>query len=227
MILNSKSLMVIAAHPDDEVLGCGGTLLKLSKTKCKINILFVSDGVSSRKKRISYDKLIANRYVCAKKVGKILTANKIEFLSFPDNALDTVPLINIVKQIEVKIRKYKPDTVLTHSQHDLNIDHQLVHKSVLTATRPQDLNIIKKIYSFEILSSSEWNFSEKIFMANHFVDISKELKEKLKLMKNYSSELKKWPHPRSLKGIENLSRYRGQGVGIAAAEAFSLIRSFE
>ena len=228
MILNSKSLMVIAAHPDDEVLGCGGTLARLKKRNCIINTVFVSDGVSSRENNnFKNKKLINKRYSFAKRVGKILGSKRVEFLSFPDNNLDQVGLLKVVKELEKKIKKYKPDTILTHSLKDLNIDHKLVHMSVITATRPQNLNTVKKIYSFEILSSTEWNFSENNFKPNHFIDISKELKLKIKVMKIYKSELRKWPHPRSIYGIEILSKYRGQSVGMRAAEAFSLVRSFE
>lgn len=228
MILKSKSLLVIAAHPDDEVLGCGGTLLKLKKKKCKISILFISDGVSSRENiASSYNLLIKKRYAAAKKVAKIIGAHRVDFLSLPDNNLEKIGLLNITKKIERLINIIKPDTILTHSNLDLNLDHQLVNKSVLVATRPQNNGIIKNIYSFEILSSSEWNFGTKIFEPNHFVDISNEIKSKIKLIGYYNSELRKWPHPRSKKGIEVLANFRGQSVGVKFAEAFKLIRSFE
>ena len=130
---NFKKILVVAAHPDDEVLGCGGTLIKLSKKKCKIfTLFFFTDGVSARKNKIS--KKAGERKRNALDSLKIMGVRQSKFLSYPDNGLDSVPLIKIVKEIEKIIKKFKPDTIITHSNVDLNIDHEIVSRAVVTAS---------------------------------------------------------------------------------------------
>jgi LmbE family N-acetylglucosaminyl deacetylase len=223
-----KNVLVVASHPDDEVLGCGGTLYNLKKNGAKISGLFLSDGESSRK-HLKINKLILNRKKQAIKAGKIIGIKKSIFGNFPDNSMDSVPLLKIIQFIEKHIKKIKPDTIFTHFESDLNVDHQITSKAVITACRPTKNQTVKSILFFEILSSSEWNISikNKSFKPNYFVDISKSIKFKLKALRHYKREMRTWPHPRSIEGVKLLSKTRGSSVGLSNAEAFILGRYVE
>ena len=204
-----KNILVVASHPDDEVLGCGGTLYNLKKKGAKISCLFLSDGESSRK-HPKLKQLILDRKKQALKVGKILGIKNITFGNFPDNSMDSIPILKIIQFIEKKIKNIKPDAIFTHFESDLNVDHQITSKAVITACRPIKNQTVKSIIFFEILSSSEWNIStkNKSFKPNYFVDISKSIKFKLKALKHYKREMRKWPHPRSIEGVKLLSKTR-------------------
>ena len=225
---NTKKILIVAAHPDDEVLGCGGTLIKMRKAGYKIQCIFISDGESSRniKDKRKLLKFIEEREKQAIQVSKILKFDKPKFFRLPDNKLDTVPLIKIIRIIENEIKILKPSIIFTHSQADLNVDHSLLCKSVLTATRPFSKTFVKKIISFEVASNSELYFSnnKKFFKPNFFSDINKEIKLKLKALKIYKNEIRKAPHSRSLKGLENLAKYRGSQSGTKFSEAFEILR---
>ena len=222
--MKNKKILVVAAHPDDELLGCGGSLAKLSKKKCQIFALFFTDGVSSRDKIKNNEDNQRKRN--SLKSLKILGVKHSKFLSYPDNALDKIPLIKITKEIEYIIKKFKPHTIFTHSNVDLNIDHEIISRAVVTATRPKPNFCVKNILLFETLSSTEWNFNfkKKSFNPNYFIDITKTISTKIKAAKEYKKEISSWPHPRSLNGIKNLAKYRGQSVGVKFAEAFYLLR---
>tara|TARA_B100001123_G_C15158335_1_gene966407 strand:- start:280 stop:966 length:687 start_codon:yes stop_codon:yes gene_type:complete len=224
----SKNILVVASHPDDEVLGCGGTIYNLKKKGAKISVLFLSDGESSRK-HPKISKLILERKKQAVGAAKILGIKKIFFGNFPDNSMDSVPLLKIIQFIEKHIKKIKPDTIFTHFESDLNVDHQITSKAVITACRPTKNQTVKSILFFEILSSSEWNISikNKSFKPNYFVDISKSIKFKLKALRHYKREMRTWPHPRSIEGVKLLSKTRGSSVGLSNAEAFILGRYVE
>ena len=219
-----RRILIIVAHPDDEVLGCGGTIAKHSDLGDLVNVIFLADGVNSRSDAGLIELEI--RKTNAKAACKILGVNHISFGQFPDNKLDTLPLIEIVKYIETALTEFNPDIIYTHSALDLNIDHQIVNRAVITATRPQGNSSIKTILSFEILSSTEWFFSELMpaFKPNWFEDISKTLDRKIEAIEVYRGELRDWPHPRSIQGIRHLAGFRGATVGVAAAESFMLLR---
>ena len=222
-----NSVLVVAAHPDDEVLGCGGTIKKITKMGIKVNIMFLSDGVSSRKMgQKKFKSEISNRRKACIKACKILGAKKPVFYNFPDNALDTVPLLKIVKLIEYNLKKHKPETIYTHYSNDLNIDHSIVNKAVITACRPIKKNSVKTLLFFEVPSSTEWQIASKKnqFFPNWFENIEKELKTKIKALKIYKKEMRQWPHPRSSRGIKALAEWRGATSGCKAAEAFILGR---
>lgn len=219
-----KKIMVIASHPDDEVLGCGGTLIKYSKLGYEIKIIFMTNGVSSRS---NYKKKeIKIRKLSAIKAGKILGAKKIKFFNFKDNAMDTVSLITIVKKLEKEIKYYKPDIVYTHFYGDLNIDHEITSRAVMTACRPINKLSIEKIFLFYIPSSTEWRLDRKNknYIPNWFEDISKNKIEKKLALKCYKTEMREWPHPRSIKNIENLQKVFGSEVGQKSTETFILYR---
>lgn len=232
-------VLVIAAHPDDEVLGMGGLLKKFSKKENDIKIVFLATGISSRR---SNDYLNSTKYKInnnlkndiekqieklqkdARKALSVLGIKKIQFEDFPDNEMDTVSNLKITKKIEAIIDDYRPDTVYTHSQCDINVDHRLIYESTITATRPKKNSVVKQVISFETPSSTEWYFPQK-FSPNIFVDISKELKFKLKAMQYYKNELMEFPHPRSIEALEIIAKRWGTVCGFHAAEAFSLVRS--
>ncbi len=220
-----KKILVIVAHPDDEVLGCGGTIAKLINKKKKVRVVFLSDGESSRFKKINIKKNLY-RKKCAIKAMKVLGVKDFSFSSFPDNEFDKVSLLKITKKIESEVKKFNPDTIITHHNSDLNIDHQITSRATLTACRPKVRNNVKLILFFEILSSTEWNIPSKknFFRPNWYEDISRYFNKKIKAIKCYKKELRKSPHPRSLKTIEALSIYRGSTSGVKNAEAFQLGR---
>ena len=221
-----KKIMLVAAHPDDEILGSAGTLLFFREKGYSIKVVFLSDGESSREKIKNNKSLIQKRKEQAHKVSKLSKFQKPVFADFPDNALDTVPLLKIIKFVENEIKKFKPNIIITHNESDLNIDHQITCRAVVTATRPSTVSFVKSIYCFEVPSSTENNFLKKEinFNPNLFFDISKFIKKKIKLLKIYEDELKKFPHSRSLEGVEILAKYRGVQIGVKYAEAFYLLR---
>jgi LmbE family N-acetylglucosaminyl deacetylase len=220
------NILIIVAHPDDEVLGCGGTIAKLSENNT-IYTLILGEGITSRdipdeEKKEELKELKKQ----SAEANKILGVKKVFFKNFPDNKFDTIPLLDIIKSIEKTIQGIKPEEIFTHHYGDLNIDHQIVHKAVLTATRPVGDYTVKKILSFEVLSSTEWNYQNQtnIFTPNTYIDISGIIDKKLEAMKIYKSETRDYPHPRSLEGIEILAKKRGLEVGLAFAEAFCQVR---
>jgi LmbE family N-acetylglucosaminyl deacetylase len=221
-----KNILVVAAHPDDDAFGCSGTLSKLALQKNNIFAVYFTDGVSARQKQKDIKKNIFDRKNNSEKAAKIIGIKKCIFYSYPDNKLDTVPLLEITQKIEQEILKIKPDIIFTHFENDLNVDHQIINKAVKTATRPKPNFSVREIFLFETLSSTEWQFSnkKKTFNPNYFVDISKTIKKKIKAVKAYKKEFFKWPHPRSVKGVKTLASYRGQIVGLKFAEAFEVLR---
>lgn len=219
-------ILVVVAHPDDEILGIGGTLIKHRDSGDEIYIHILTDGHSSRLKskstKMLNDKQIKRRISSAKKAAIKLNASKIIVDKFGDQMLDQYPILNITKAIEKFAKKINPNIVYTHFEGDVNPDHQVISKAVLNAFRPVDSQLSPKILCSEIPSSTEWGISS--FHPNYFVDISFQLDEKLDLLKYYDYELKKYPHPRSIEAIKNLAFYRGTNVSVKAAEAFYLIR---
>ena len=211
------NILILAAHPDDEVLGMGGTIKKLSKKKNKIHLLVITEGASAQ---YNDSKMKQVRNQSCKKSSQILGISSINFLDYPDMKLDTIPQLKINQSIEKEIRKIKPEIVYTTPNHDLNSDHRILHESTLVASRPQ--SGVKKILSYEIPG-----FVKKSIHPNVFENIELELTYKLKAMRSYKSEIEKFPHPRSLKAIENLSIHRGIESGLKNAEAFQLLTSIK
>ena len=220
--MKKNNVLVIVAHADDETLGCGGTIQKLKKLGCQVYVMIFTDGVSSRKKKIS--KEINNRSNQIKKVSKLLNFKIFKQYNLPDNELDKISNLELVKKIEAAIIKINPEIILTHSNKDLNIDHQKISNATITACRPLPKSKIKQLLFFEIPSSTEWNFnSNKInFNPNKFYDITDFIDKKLDAIKIYKSEIRQYPHPRSLEGIKTLSKFRGQCIGVNYAEAFEV-----
>ena len=212
-------ILIIAAHPDDEVLGCGGTIARHTAQRDNVSVLFLSDGVSSRENR---NQSIEERNKSAFEACKILGADAPIFLNFPDNKMDTIPLLEIARALEKIINKIKPEVIYTHHAGDLNIDHRITHNAVMTACRPQPNFFVKKILSFETLSATEWNSNGfgRQFTPNYFVNITKSFNIKIKALKSYDAEMRPYPHSRSYEAVEALAKYRGASVGFNFAEAF-------
>ena len=217
----SKTILVISAHSDDEVLGCGGVIARHVAEGDNVHLLFMTDGVASRLE--SGDG--KNRLTYAQDVSKILKVDSFTNLNFPDNQMDSIPLLGIIKEVENKITELQPEIIYTHHIGDLNIDHQITHKAVITACRPQPDFCVKEIYAFEVLSSTEWQTpGVESFNPNVFVDITDYIDIKKQVLEVYSEEMRQPPHSRSIDNALRLNALRGNSVGVDYAEAFELIR---
>ena len=221
-----SKLLVVAAHPDDEILGCGGTIAKLSQEN-EIYVLILGEGITSRdisdnKKTEELSKLKCEVLAA----NNILGTKKVFTEDLPDNKFDIVPLLEIIKIVESHIQKINPEIVYTHHRGDLNIDHRITFNAVLTACRPIDGNPVKKLLSFEVPSSTEWNVQDAStnFNPNVYEDISETIDQKTDAMSAYQNEIRLSPHPRSVEKIRSLAETRGTAAGMNFAEAFMLIR---
>lgn len=224
-----RCVLVVAAHPDDEVLGCGGTLARWAAAGAAVHVAFLADGVNSRRASDGQpllDDEQARRRAAAHAACQALGVASVWFGDCPDNRMDTVALLDVVKRVESLIDQHRPDTLLTHHGGDLNIDHRRVFEAVLTACRPQLGHPVRTLLMFEVPSSTEWQLPSggALFAPNWFVDISAQLPAKLAALQAYAAELRPAPHPRSLAGVQALAAWRGASVGCAAAEAFMLGR---
>ena len=224
-----KTVLVVAAHPDDEILGVGATAARHVAEGDVVYAMILGEGQTSRGEhredidRETVEALHKNTLESAKTIG----FHEVFFADFPDNRFDEVDLLDIVKAVEEKVRELKPQIVYTHYSGDLNVDHQYTARAVLTATRPIGDYCVEEIYAFETLSSSEWNFDHTVqaaFGPNVFVDITDYYAQKEAAMQCYVSELCEFPHPRSLMGMDVLSKSRGMAAGMQRAEAFMLLR---
>ena len=222
----SKKILIIAAHPDDEVLGCGGTVARMVAEGYEAYTLILGEGITSRDKkreRGKRDKEIKELREQIHKADSIIGVKKVFIYDFPDNRFDTVPLLDIVKVIEDIKDNVKPDIIFTHYEKDLNIDHKITYQSVITAMRPLADETVKEIYSFEVLSSTEWSYPLS-FSPDVFFDISGTINLKINAMSVYKKELRDYPHPRSLEVIKQNAQLWGIKVGLKYAEAFKLVR---
>ena len=217
-----SKVLVVAAHSDDEVLGCGGTIAKHVCQGDDVCVVFMTNGVTSRKESPKDIKL---RKYASISALKALGVSRHSQFDFPDNRMDTVALLDIVKAIENVVVDFEPTIVYTHSLHDLNIDHQITNKAVMTVCRPQTSSTVEKILAFEVLSSSEWNSPSALsFKPQYIVDISEHWNAKINALKCYNDEIRNFPHSRSYKTVEALATLRGGTNGFDKAEAFFVER---
>lgn len=224
---SAGSILVVAAHPDDEVLGCGGTIARIAAQGGKVNVMFLGDGVTSRGEDAATARAaIGRREQAARSAMAILGGNAPRFGNLPDNGLDQVPLIEICKRIESVVNELKPAVVFTHHGGDLNIDHQLVHRAVVTACRPMPQSSVRAVLCFETLSSTEWSSAAigELFRPTLHINIADFLATKLRALDCYAEELRDFPHARSSENVANVARVRGASVGFDAAEAFVVVR---
>lgn len=224
-----KSVLVVAAHPDDEILGCGGTMARLAAEGWAVHILILAEGATSRdeiRQRETRSVELSELAVCAQRSADIVGATSLELDAFPDNRMDSVDLLDVVKRVEVAIAAYSPERIFTHGYHDVNIDHRIVHDAVIAASRPKPQGCVLELYFFEVLSSTEWRppSSAPQFAPTCYVDITEHIETKVDALKAYTPELLDFPHPRSTEAVRALARYRGSSVGVHAAEAFEVGR---
>ncbi len=224
-----KKILIIAAHPDDEVLGCGGTIARLTRSGYEAFTLILGEGITSRvERRDSKQSVIEVKKLKEQTIeaNKIIGVKKVFLFDFADNRFDTVPLLEIVKCIERVKNEISPSIVFTHSENDLNIDHRITYNAVLTATRPFCHETVKYLYSFEVLSSTEWGYPLS-FSPDTYFDITGYLDIKIKALKSYKTEIRNYLHPRSVVGVKINAQYRGMAIGLKFAEAFKVVRTIQ
>jgi LmbE family N-acetylglucosaminyl deacetylase len=218
-----KTVLVVAAHADDEVLGCGGTIARHAEEGDVVHLVFMADGVSSRKRSSKID--ISHRIEASKCAQSILGVAFSQSLDLPDNKMDSIPLLEIVQKLEPILEETQPSIIYTHHHGDLNIDHRLTHAAVMTACRPAPDSSVREIYGFEVLSSTEWASQQTSqFLPHYFVDITRQLRAKLNALEAYGEEMRVSPHSRSMVHVEVLAHHRGFSIGVGAAEAFEVYR---
>lgn len=219
----SKIVLVVAAHTDDEALGCGGTIVKHVAKGDSVYAVFLADGVTSRPGASENEQAARDTAAC--RAQEILGIKKSFMLGFPDNRMDSVSLLDIVKKLEQVVDQVQPQVVYTHNYGDLNIDHRITHQATLTACRPVPGASVKEIYAFEVLSASEWHTPGYCtFTPNVFVDITAHLETKMSALEAYALEMRTPPHTRSTDNARRLSELRGSTVGVEAAEAMMAVR---
>lgn len=225
---NRPSVLVVAAHPDDEVLGCGATIARHRAQGHAVHVAILAQGITSRATRKGAATVKLRELAeLAKRANRALGVSSLEMLQLPDNRLDSLDRLDLIKEVEKIARKRKPTIVYTHHAGDVNVDHRRAHEAVVTACRPVPGQTVRTILAFEIPSSTEWQPGQSApsFQPNWFVDVTHTLSAKLKALGIYAPEMRDWPHARSLKAVEHLARWRGATVGVEAAEAFMLART--
>ena len=224
-----KRVLVFAAHPDDEVLGCGATIARHVAQGDRVTIAIFAEGITSRSDdpADADDNELSELHDQAQRVADHLGAQEFVQFRFPDNRMDTVPHLDVIKRMEALVERVQPDTVYTHHGGDLNVDHQVIFRAALTATRPMAGCTVKEVLAFEVPSSTEWAFQQlsPSFQPNVFVDITDTLETKIEAMAMYDGESRPFPHPRSPQALRAIAQRWGSTVGVHAAEAFQAIRS--
>jgi len=221
----AKKVLVIAAHPDDELLGLGGTVARHISRGDEVIISLIADSSSIRYD----DETINNVRESARQAAKHLGVHNIHFAGFADQMLDTFPILEITQWIEKILKDFMPQIIYTHHRGDINRDHQIVYEATLTAARPYSAPYVERILCYEAPSSTEWSGpnNENSFVPNVFVNITSYLEKKLKAMSSYYTELLPFPHPRSLEALQNRAAHWGSIMGVKAAEPFILVREFK
>lgn len=214
------NVLAMVAHPDDEALGAGGTLARHAAHGDDVFIAYLTNGVGAR----DSDSQAENaRIEMSRKAAAILGAKLVDGRLFPDNQLDSVPLLYLIHAVERYVTLTQPEVIYTHHAGDLNIDHRICNQAVLTACRPMKGSSVKAIHAIEVPSSTEWQVPNS-FQPNMFVDVESTMPRKSDALKAYGDEMRPFPHPRSYEGIVYLARWRGASVGLEYAEAFMVLR---
>lgn len=225
-----KNVLVVCAHPGDEILGCGATLALHVRRGDQVRVLVMGDGWTSRVKTVEKAKDVVDLDVIeeqSRSALKVIGVEQVEYLRLPDNRFDTLPLLDLVKAIEKVKRQFSPDILYTNSPFDLSVDQQRSSRAVVTAFRPQPNDNRTDLFCFEVPSSTEWNTLKGagVFAPNYFVDVSATLALKISAFQHLSFEVRPWPHPRSIDAITHQAKNRGASVGLEASEAFMLLRA--
>lgn len=223
----SRNVAVVAAHPDDEVLGCGGTIAKHAATGDRVHVLILAEGATSRDDKRSAESRkgeIDSLRMAANHAASILGIESVTFGGFPDNRMDGCDLLDVIKVVESFFQEKKPDIIYTHHAGDMNIDHWVTQRAVATALRPIPGAKFSRVLYFEVPSSTEWGAvaCSQPFVPQWFEDISSYLPQKVAALNAYRSEMRSFPHPRSVENVAALATTRGATVGALAAEAFVL-----
>ena len=231
MNFKNKKILIVAAHPDDELLGLGATMHKLINEKeCIVRVIILGEGITSRSDKRDPKKWteeLKRHRENIEEARKSIGYESVGIYDFPDNRFDTVALLDIIKVIEKEKEIFKPEIIFTHHGGDVNVDHQRTFEAVITATRPMEDEIVKTVITFETPSGTEWIASSdpRKFTPNLFIEVSeKNLKAKINGMESYEFEKRKYPHPRSPEALMILAQCRGVIVGKKFAEAFTIIR---
>ncbi|MGD0026259.1 MAG: PIG-L deacetylase family protein [Xanthobacteraceae bacterium] len=220
-------VLVVASHPDDEILGVGGTLARHAAEGATVDVLIMAEGATSRDvKRDPAARAgeLSALQDAARRAATILGLRPPRFGGLPDNRMDSLDLLDVIKLVEAMVAELRPNVVYTHHAHDLNIDHRITHEAVLTACRPLPGSGVSAIYAYETVSSTEWAVAGGGFQPNHFVDVTAQLDRKIEALGVYTTEMRPAPHARSIEAVRALARVRGSSVGVEAAEAFAVIR---
>lgn len=223
----TKTILVVAAHPDDELLGCGATIARLSAS-AEVHIAILGEGITSRTGLSEEERgrALQTLHEQSQAAGKLLGAKSVTVQDLPDNRFDTVPLLDIAQSVERFIDELRPEVIFTHHPGDLNIDHVLTFRAVLTATRPMRGGPVRELHSFEIASSTEWAFQQiqPAFRPSIFYDVADTIDRKIEAMRIYEGELREFPHPRSAEALRVQARRWGSVTGLEYAEAFEAVR---
>jgi LmbE family N-acetylglucosaminyl deacetylase len=232
MNFKGKKILVVVAHPDDELLGLGASMHRLiQEENCTIRTVILGEGITSRSDKRSPEQWKQELKIHRQNIEearKAIGYSSVGIYNFPDNRFDTVALLDIIKVIEKEKEIFKPEIIFTHHGGDLNIDHQRTFEAVITATRPMEQEIVKTVITFETPSGTEWIASSdpRNFSPNLFIEVKQEnLRAKVRGMESYEFEKRIYPHPRSPRALEILSQFRGQSIGVEYAESFCIIRS--
>jgi LmbE family N-acetylglucosaminyl deacetylase len=226
-----KRILVVVAHPDDELLGLGATMNKLiNEQNCKVRVIILGEGITSRSDERDPEQWKEELKIHRQNIEqarKAIGYESVGIYDFPDNRFDTVALLDIIKVIEKEKIDFEPEIIFTHHGGDVNIDHQRTFEAVITATRPMEQERVKTILTFETPSGTEWRASSdpKHFVPNLFIEVSKKnIEAKIKAMESYEFEKREFPHPRSPKALLILAEYRGFSVGKEYSESFNMVR---
>lgn len=221
-----RTVLVVAAHPDDEILGCGATIARHADDGDRVHILIMGEGAAARGESGSFEDAIDALRDAARRAAAILGAETPRFASLPDNRMDSLDLLDVIKVVEKHMSDIRPNIVYTHHGGDLNIDHRLTHDAVATACRPVPDTSAVAFYTFETVSSTEWATGSigPAFSPNRYVDVERQLDRKFAALDCYHSEMRPYPHARSTEAIRALASLRGAQVGMRCAEAFMVIR---
>lgn len=229
--LRNKRILIVVAHPDDEILGLGATMFKLiDEYNVKTRVVILGEGITSRAdtretKQWATELEIHknNIYQAQKAIGY----HEVGIYDFPDNRFDSVALLDIIKIIEKEKADFAPEVIFTHHGGDVNIDHQRTFEAVITCCRPMNTEKVKTIITFETMSGTEWRASTdpKHFLPNIFVSVSENgIKAKIKAMESYEFEKRTYPHPRSPEALKIVAQRWGIATGVQYAEAFCMVR---
>lgn len=225
----ATKVAVIAAHPDDEILGCGGTIAHHIQNGDQVFVMIMAEGLTSRdchRDQFGKTEELSELAKSAHVANCIVGTTSLTLKNLPDNRMDSMDRLDVVKLVEEFLQEHRPAIVYTHHSGDVNIDHRIIHEAVVTACRPMPGGEVTTLLFFEIASSTEWQTpgSAPPFSPNWFVDVSGELAKKTDALRAYHSEMRDWPHVRSIEAVTHLAKWRGASIGVDAAEAFVLGR---